>query len=300
MIYGYRDKMEIPDKVMVLGLEASTEGRVSIPMYAELKGSQFLENLEYWHLSTGWKSYYSKAKGYLVNSVSPYDVILCAHGVEQNGKLTCKSKLFGSEMLQLLPCIIYGKHIPSELVQNLTQRASAPLAFDPKFYNHNRVLKTACALIRKQELENHPERLKGANDVDKLLDLDKTSTDRSYLFGRLLAVADKLERDTFDMGEDRVTNAKRLWNMFSVRPYYTWGILRGRLIPYINKLGKKADRYQIEMQEISSMMSPEVFSSTARLSSLYLLGYDHEMKYLFTKKEKLSNDETAKNGNEEE
>lgn len=33
------------------------------------------------------------------------------------------------------------------------------------------------------------------------------------------------------------------------------------------------------------MMSPEVFSSTARLSSLYLLGYDHEMKYLFTKKE---------------
>ena len=71
-------------------------------------------------------------------------------------------------------------------------------------------------------------------------------------------------------------------------------------LPYINKLGKKADRYQIEMQEISSMMSPEVFSSTARLSSLYLLGYDHEMKYLFTKKEKLSNDETAKNGNEEE
>lgn len=58
--------------------------------------------------------------------------------------------------------------------------------------------------------------------MDKLLDLDKTSTDRSYLFGRLLAVADKLERDTFDMGEDRVTNAKRLWNMFSVRPYYTW------------------------------------------------------------------------------
>ena len=76
----------------------------SIPMYAELKGSQFLENLEYWHLSTGWKSYYSKAKGYLVNSVSLYDVILCAHGVEQNGKLTCKSKLFGSEMLRLLPC----------------------------------------------------------------------------------------------------------------------------------------------------------------------------------------------------
>ncbi len=136
--------------------------------------------------------------------------------------------------------------------------------------------------------------------MDKLLDLDKTYTDRSYLFGRLLAVADKLERDTFDAGEDRVTNAKRLWNMFSVRPYYTWGILRGRLMPYINKLGKKADRYQIEMQEISSMMSPEVFSSTARLSSLYLLGYDHEMKYLFTKKEKLSNNETAKNGNEEE
>ena len=48
--------MEIPDKVMVLGLEASTEGRVSIPMYAELKGSQFLENLEYWHLSTGGKA----------------------------------------------------------------------------------------------------------------------------------------------------------------------------------------------------------------------------------------------------
>lgn len=113
------------------------------------------------------------------------------------------------------------------------------------------------------------------------MELDRNCDDRSYLFGRLLAVADKLERDTYDKGAERETNAMRFWNAFSVRPYRTWKTLRERLIPYFNKLGGKGVRYQKEIQEICGKMTPEVFSSGAPLEPLYLLGYDHQMHALY-------------------
>lgn len=56
--------------------------------------------------------------------------------------------------------------------------------------------------------------------------LDEKCTDRSYLFGRMLAVAEKVERSTFDDGETRVTNVERYMQQFSRTPFRTWELIR--------------------------------------------------------------------------
>ena len=290
LIWGYQKKLDVHAKVMVMGLDAATTGRLSIAMYTELDGSRFLQNLEQWHCDVAWKQYHSKKKCSLVDSFSPYDIIRCAMGTEQDGEIECKPEIIKHEMARLFPCIVEGRKIPYEIVQNLIVRASNPLAYDIKKYmhrNYKKVLAMACAMIRKQNLEKQ----KGMTAME----LDKNYDDRSYLFGRLLAVADKLERDTFEREKNRLTNAQRLWNTFSLRPYRTWKTLRERLIPYMNKLGKRSVWYQKEMQEICAKMSPEVFASKSSLEPLYLLGYDHEMKSMYNRTETVQNAE-----NEEE
>ena len=290
MIFDYQKNLEVHSKVMVMGLDAATPGRLSIIMYTELDGSRFLENLEKWHRDTAWKQYHSKWKCCLVDSFSLKEIICYALGTEQRGEVNCKPEIIKYEMARLFPCIVERRKIPHEIVQNLVVRASNPLAYKPENYNHRKVLAMACAMIRKQNLEKG----KGMTAME----LDKNCDNRSYLFGRLLAVADKLERDTFEANENRATNAQRLWNTFSLRPYRTWKTLRERLLPYINKLGKRSVWYQKEMQEICGKMSPEVFASGASLEPLYLLGYDHEMKSLYNNPENKKNAEAAKNEEE--
>ena len=59
--------------------------------------------------------------------------------------------------------------------------------------------------------------------------LDKKETDRNYLYGRLLAVADRIEYLTYDEKDNgRVTNAKRYMSTFSQRPYETWKVIEGK------------------------------------------------------------------------
>ena len=119
---------------------------------------------------------------------------------------------------------------------------------------------------------------------------DPNETDRSYLYGCLLAIADKAESDTYE-GDDkakRVTNARRYWANFAQRPYQTWQNIEERLRPYLNQHPYKA-KVEKQIQEITDKFTPDAFADNSRLSPLYLLGYHHFMAYMWnssnTKKE---------------
>src|SRR5699024_1610576 len=51
---------------------------------------------------------------------------------------------------------------------------------------------------------------------DKMV--DKNNTDRSYLYGRLLAVYERIEVSTFDRESSRVTNAEKFWTSYTNNP----------------------------------------------------------------------------------
>ena len=261
-------KFDNENKVMVMGLEAASKGRLSISMYTELSESRFAENLEYWHTSTAWKrkKYIKDKYEYVSYSCGLPQIANCLYGTEQDGRLECDKKILGDTILRLLPCVTERRKLPRDIVQTICNKASNPLAFD-KEYNHMMIVENACALIRKEYTDYNKGEIKMA--------YDPTCTDRSYLFGCLLAIADKAERDTYDKDEKRITNARRYWNVFSSRPYQTWQIIEERLEPYLEKDPRLMTKYTKHINEIMEKMSPDTFKDNSKLSPLYLIGFHH-------------------------
>ncbi|MBR1657018.1 MAG: type I-C CRISPR-associated protein Cas8c/Csd1 [Synergistaceae bacterium] len=268
-IMGFKQDFTNNTKVMVMGLDAATTGRLSIAIYDELRGSEFLNNLEKWHANSAWLRFW-KGKN-TVCSFSIYEIIRAAYGLEQNERLECKKELEREQILRLLPCIINGTKIPYDLVQTLYNKASNPLAYE-KNYNHRNVLEAACGMYRAYKKGDIP------------VGYDPEETNRSYLYGCLLAIAEKAESDTYDENDKktRVTNARRYWANFAQRPYQTWQNIEERLRPYLDKHEHRSF-IEKQIQDIMDKFTPEAFSDNNRLEPMYLLGYHHYMSRMYTK-----------------
>ena len=149
-------------------------------------------------------------------------------------------------------------------------KASNPLAYKER-RNWERVLTLACSFVKKDKKDRYKEEWNVA--------LDKKETDRNYLYGRLLAVADRIEYLTYDEKDNgRVTNAKRYMSTFSQRPYETWKVIEENIRSYLNKLDiAKRTFYENLLHEITD---------NSRLEGLYLLGFHNQAYDLKLKKEK--------------
>ena len=114
------------------------------------------------------------------------------------------------------------------------------------------------------------------NGVTFNVGLDRNCTDRSYLYGRLTAVADKMESDTFE-GDARQTNAKRYMSAMLNAPFKTWAYLEERVLPYTAKIIKQTPqfyaRYEKELGEIHSLFKMEDFASNERLDAKFFMGF---------------------------
>ncbi len=273
-IFGYGENLAPNTKVMIMGLDAATKGRISMSEYSELESSEFLANIEKWHSETAWLRYSGKYKKKIVNSFGLYDIVRYAFGTEQGAFVECDEKVLRDNILRLINCVVNGNKLPADIVNALYRKASNPLAYDIKNNNHRRVLETACGMIRKQIIDRKE---------DVLMAYDPDETDRSYLYGCLLAIADKAESESYNEDERnvRITNARRYWNAFSQRPYQTWGIIEERLRPYLNKLGGSQVKYSKWINEIVSKMDTATFSDNRRLEPMYLLGYHNFTEYMY-------------------
>ena len=112
--------------------------------------------------------------------------------------------------------------------------------------------------------------------------------DRSYQFGRLLAVMEKIERDTFDAGEEREPNAMRLQSIFVQRPAYATKIIMDQLKNgYYPRLrsGQRVyyDRLIGDIMEEIDSFGAEAYNRP--LTETYLPGYYLQKNALYTKKE---------------
>lgn len=291
-IYGYRTKLEPNTKVMLMGIDSTNKqnkGRISMSLYTELISSDYLSNIEKWHSQTAWTRYKSKQKKTVINSFSIIEIINCAFGTERGKFIDCDKKVKGDNVLRLLPCVTAGKKIPDDIISILYNKASNPLAYDIKYNNHKFVLEVACGMIRKSIIDKE----RYDKEDEYLMAYDPNNTDRSYLYGCLLAVADKAENEAFTPEERNVrqTSAKRYWNVFSQRPYQTWGNIEKNLKVYFNKLGKGQVKYQKRINEILDKMDMKAFTDNSRLENVYLLGYSHYMTKMFNEDMKKNEEE---------
>lgn len=285
-IFSRKANIPINSKVMIMGLDAATTGRMSVSLYSELTCSDFYENIKKWHTDTAVRKFSSKRKKVMIDSVGVHDIINCAFGYENSkGRLECKEDIVSDTALRLIPCITEGRPLQSDIMWALYHRASSPLLFEHS-YNHRQTLEAACGIIQKYYKDHN---YFGKGEIS--MAYDPKECDRSYLYGCLLAIADAAERDAYDDGDkgERVTNARRYWNTFSKRPFMTWQRIEEQLLPYLNKLGAKRVRYEKMLQDIKGKFTASNFADNTSLSPLYLLGFHHYTAEIFTSKKKEEN-----------
>lgn len=271
---GYGRTFGDMSRIVLLAFDSATTGRLAMTEYKSFESSRFLNNLTYWHESCKWQQVkYKEGHKYEYMGMAGVSVIAEAiYGTEQNEKLVLNNKkMYAQVCKRLLPCISDRRKIPLDMVRQAVQKASSPVSYE-KRYNWEAVLGIACAMVKKERKEQKKEEWSMA--------LDKECKNRDYLYGRLLAVADKIERRTFDRDEDagRETNADRLMNAFSQHPYQTWTIIERRIYPYLRKLDiKERNYYKKMMDDIYELFDADSFTNNDRLKGIYLLGYHSQM-----------------------
>ena len=126
------------------------------------------------------------------------------------------------------------------------------------------------------------------------MSLEKDKKDVSYQYGRLLAVLEKAERDTY-RDEEREPNAIRLMSACCAHPAQTAHTIHNQVRPvYFNKLsvGRRTS-YDILICEIFEKLSE--FSDAERYAPLketYLLGYYLQKNDLWNKNKSKNESET--------
>jgi CRISPR-associated protein Csd1 len=124
--------------------------------------------------------------------------------------------------------------------------------------------------------------------------LEPERKDRSYQWGRMLAVMEKIELDTYDSSEARETNAIRMQSIFVQRPGYAARVIMDQLkSAYYPRLPKGAriyyDRMIGEIMEQLSSYPPEIYNKP--LTEMYLPGYYLQKNAFYTKKSTMEMEE---------
>ncbi|CAH0121908.1 hypothetical protein PAE9249_04443 [Paenibacillus sp. CECT 9249] len=275
---GYRNDLSGKSDVNIMVLDSATTGRMAVLYYRNMDKELYLDRLKKWHTACAWLHRYRKnEQGEFIEfygAPATKDIAFAAYGPRAGDKLV------KGLMERMLPCIVDGVKIPQDILTSAFRRASNPVSMEK--WEWEKTLSIACALINKEE--------------GLKLALDKENDDRSYLFGRLLAVADVLERRALG-DETRSSNAIRYMNSFSMHPERTWMTIQKSLQPYQARLGTKATYLTKIIDEIASKFKTEDFNNKP-LSGKYLLGFYSQRHELYQKKE--NNEDAMVASNDEE
>lgn len=261
---GYEHDLKTTDQITILVLDSATTGRMAILYYRNLNKEMYFDRMKHWHTTCFWQHNYRKGEdGKYVSfrgAPATKDIALAAYGRRADDRLV------KGLMERMLPCIIDKKSIPKDIVRSAFHRATNPVSMEK--WEWEKTLSITCALVNKEE---------GIG-----VGLNEEIVDRDYLFGRMLAVADALERRAMRGNENRVTNAVRYMNSFSKHPERTWQTIQENLQPYQQRLANKANDLLRLLDEIASQIEFEDFNNSP-LSGKFLLGF-YSQRHEFFKK----------------
>jgi len=266
-----KNELELTDGVVIAAFDAATTGRLSLTYYNELQAHDFLERLHNWDAGCCWPHRFDGIK-----APSLLQIVNCAFGSQRDKWMETDDRILRQQMQRLIACRVDKALIGADIVKALASRASRPQTYDSNVWEN--ILFTACAVIRKYRMDRFKEEWNMALEPEK--------KDRSYQFGRLLAVMEKVERDTYD-SDTREPNAIRMQSVFCQRPMYAAGNLEKQLerayfprlkpgirIWYKNLMG--------QIMDIISTFPQEDWNKP--LEDSYLMGYYLQRSALYTKK----------------
>ncbi|MFA6900513.1 MAG: type I-C CRISPR-associated protein Cas8c/Csd1 [Desulfurivibrionaceae bacterium] len=280
-IRGYLADVQPTESIIVLGLDAATKGRLSVTYFRELMASEFLERIEKWHTQFAWpqrrtieepsdkKDKKPRSKTiWPVSSPVPRSIAEAAYGDILKSNDSLKKSLHE----RILPCIVDGSPFPRDIMVSAVRRASN--RNNCEHWEWERNLGVACALYRGFH-QRHPDENQRRNYA---MVLEEDNRSRDYLYGRLLAIAERIEEIALAVGgENRSTNAARLMQRFADRPSSTWRNIELGIQPYMqrlqsSRLGFLKNRKK-ELDVVISDFKTGDFTSDKSLTGEFLLGY---------------------------
>ncbi len=264
-IWGTDREPEGNESVMVMGVEAATTGRLSVPFYQKYGARQFLQNIVKWKTEACWATKHGKDRGAAVWSPSLIDIVKLVAG-DKNDKLN------KSMRERLIPCVVEGRRLPYDVVLSAVKQAVNPMHYE-SYWEWNKVVSIACALLRKWQIE------RGNGEEGYGMELNGRSEDRSYIFGQLLATAEMLERSALAIGSGkdpvRNTAAEKYFVRFQRYPVETWITIRNQLQPYVLKLHAAGKPFYISrMDELTERLD---LAKKEKLEPTFLQGYSCQM-----------------------
>lgn len=288
-VLGYKNNFKPEDETVTAVFEAASKGRLSVCYYSEMKAEDFLERLRFWDETTAWLH-----RTFGVTSPNLRNIADAAYGVPrtigENQTVETDEKVLAIAMQRLLLCRLEKAPFPADIMRSAVQKCSSLQLYDK--LNREKQLFTTCAIIKKYIYDRFKEEWNMALEPEK--------KNRSYQFGRLLAVLEKAERGAFDNSEKREPNAIRMWSLFVKRPMYATTViieqLKNAYYPRLEpgKRGYYDKLIEGIMRVISEFPENEIGKP---LGEEYLMGYYLQKDALYPKK---NNDNDDNNESEDE
>lgn len=276
---GYREKLSDTDQISIMAIDSATPGRMGITYYRETLPQEYIDRITQWHADMAWPQRVvieipqtkgkPKAKvAWLLSAPSPYAMLQVVYGDVIKSNDSLKKNFYE----RLVPCVLEGRAIPFDLVKLSMARASNPAA--QEYWEWERALGVACSLIRGFYLR-HPRK---KQRKEFAMSLDTSNTSRDYLYGRLLALAERLEEVALRAANvNRPTTANRLMQRFADRPYETWLTIYKQLDPYIRQMKSSRPGFLTninkELDTVMDLFDHDQFISPKALTGEFLLGF---------------------------
>lgn len=300
---GYRVKLQPADNIIIMGLDSATPGRMAVTYYQEFFPDDYIERISKWHEEFSWyqrhkieedigkKKPMSKTV-WPVCTPSPRAIWEAIYGS------TINDSLKKNTIERILPCIVEARSFPRDLVLKAVQRASNRNAYkSDEQWLWEKHLGIACALYRGF-CKRQPKKTK-----EYIVGLEKNNNSRDYLYGRLLAIAERIEdMSLYVAGEKRSTTAARLMQRFADRPASTWRNIELALQPYVQRLKNNRAGFlhniQTLLDEVMDKFKEGEFIIDKPLSGEFLLAYHSQRLDLRNNKQSNESNESQIGGDE--
>lgn len=280
---GWKENLPADAGAVIAAFDAATSGRLSLTYYSEMLASDLAERLHHWDNACCWEHF-----PFGIVSPSIYQITDCAFGTVRSSdnqtKLETDDRIKKQQLQRLLSCRVDQQKMPSDIVRAVIATASNLQIMDSKL--RETVLSTACAVIRKYRYDWYQEEWNMALEPEK--------KDISYQYGRLLAVFEKIERDTYDSEEKREPNAIRMQSVFTKRPLHTSRLILEQLKKaYYPKISPSSRTfYDRLISQIFEQISDCPYAEReVTLKDSYLFGYYLQRSALYAKKNETNQEE---------
>lgn len=261
-------------------LTKTSKGRIALKYFRQLQVSQLLKNLENWQDTYSWEAR-TKLGIYKQKTPNFNEIINAAYGVDRGRYLELDNDSFRSDQYQqLVTALIDGKAIPNTIVKKLEANIKHRQNYPKCWHSLQQV---SLAVLHKQY----------GREFKPMVDHENTN--RSYLFGRLLAIFELMETQRYRIeggNQERITNAERYWNAYTSQPAKLMMNLANKIKPYEEtvKLNSRGiyNKLEKEREKIISLLSPLMTNKDINdpLDYQFIFGYYSEKQYFYTKKEK--------------